>query len=286
MDKRIALLALGLLLPGCEEQKPADTGGAAECATIGDLGARSLKKWNQLNEAGPPEDAPVDAIAKHTVSLGKAALEIGEAFGKTAPKRTDLAESAAGVRMLGDLAGKKLEAFGQTIGDLAPRLSAIGDQEAAAGKESAAMGKDIARTVGCEKASKECADVTARLDDVKGAGSMMGFEHGAATARTRADALDGLAKAVEALPASPPLQKAREDMAKHARAAAVAFRAMAKAFDEAAPLKARLDTEREDASKAAMRFVQELDAASKLCAPKGAPTGSAPAGSAKPAASH
>jgi hypothetical protein len=274
-QKTAALLAAGIALAGCEPKR-ADTGGPAECTAIGELGERSLKKWTDVNEAAPAPNATLDAVAAHAGAMGKTAREIGEAFGKAAPKRTDLAESAQGVHMLGDLAGKKLETLGKSFGDLAARLPELGKLEGAANDEADALGRDVAKNVGCEKKSKECAAVTGALDALDHAGSPAGFSQGAVASRARADGLDALAKAVEGLPAAPPLQKAREETVKHARAAAAAFRALAKALEDAAPIETRLGNERESATSAALRFAQELTAASKLCTPtKGAASASA-----------
>ncbi|MFT3768131.1 MAG: hypothetical protein QM820_21990 [Minicystis sp.] len=208
--------------------------------------------------------------------------------------------------MLGDLSGKKLDALARTVRDFEARLPALTKGEGAANDAVDALGKDIAGAVGCSaEAAKDaaakpgagapgkpaeggCAAVIARLkelDDVRVPG---GFTQAAQAARARADTLDGLGQAVEGLPKAPAKQKAREETAHHAREAATAFRALAQALDGAAPLQQQLAKNREEAEEAMTRFTVELEAASKLCAPKAAGSASAsaaPPASAKPPAS-
>ncbi len=276
-----ALLALAA---GCEA-KPAEGGGAAaaaECGAARDRAERANKRWVELHAFTPPADAPLAVVAAHAESVGKAAQEIGADFAKSPPKRADLAESAQGVAMLGDLADKRLAALARTLRDLDGKLPGVSKVETAANDAAESLGRDIAKGVGCEKGGGACAEVIARANEIDHAAAPFGFEAAALASRARAESLDGLAKAVEALPPAPPKQKAREETVKRARDAASAFRALGKALDELVPFEARLGKERREADEAEQRFTLELEAAAAICAPKGAGS-AAPAGSASAA---
>jgi hypothetical protein len=282
---RRAGFALGVLAlaVGCEN-KPADTGGgAAECAAMRDRAERANKRWVDLVAFTPPPDAPLTVVAKHTESVAKAAQEIGADFAKSPPKRADLAESAQGVGMLGELTGKRLSALARTLSELDGKLPGVTKVEGAANEAAEGLGRDIAGSVGCDKPAGACTAVIERAKELDHAPAPIGFEAAALASRSRADTLSALAKAVEALPPAPPKQKAREEMVKHARAAADAFLALGKALDELTPFEARLGKERREADEAQLRFTLELEAAAALCAPKGA--GSASAASAAPTGS-
>jgi hypothetical protein len=302
MDKRASLViiaALFALAGGCDNRRAEEPGDrAADCGAVRDLGARSLKKWTDLGEASPAADAPLAETATHTAELARTAKDIGAAFKKSAPKRTDLAEAAEGARMLGDLAGKTLDAYAGTLRELDTILPALGKLEGAANEAaSSSLGDEVLASVGCaakartgdagpppKPSSKECGAVADVMTELERPAAPAGFVQAAQASRGRAEGLDALVKAVIALPPAPPKQTARDDEARRAREGAEAFRALAKALDAAAPLQERLGREREQAEEAAARFTAELQAASKLCPPAGAgsaaPTGSASAGAA------
>ena len=237
----LGAVCMALTFTGCQEKR-ADP-GAAECAKLTELAARSMKRWTAVNEASPAPEAPLGKVAENATELGKAAQEIGAAFAKDAPdarKRADLAESAEGVRMLGDLAGKRLQALGLLLGD--SRRAAPGARQAG-GRGERRLRRAGPRHRGEHRLREGRQGVrggrrgVAEIDRV---GLPSGFAAGAAASVARAGSMEGLARAVEAMPASPPKQKAREDVIRHARDAAAAFRALGKALDEAAPLEAHL----------------------------------------------
>jgi hypothetical protein len=290
------------LAAACDGKRAEDPGGpSADCAAERDLAARSLKKWTDLDADAPGPETPLAETASHTADLARTAKEIGAAFGKSRPKRADLAEAAAGVKMLGDLAGKRLEAFAGTLDALAKVMPALAKLEGAANEgASAALGDEALASVGCPTAAghvgggdagpprrpsiKECDAVAQRMDDLEHPPAPGGFVQAALASRARADGLEALAKAVTALPPAPPKQKARDEEVRRAREAEEAFRALAKALDADAPIEQRLGREREQAEEAATRFTTELRAATELCpAADGGPSASA-ARSAGPAA--
>jgi hypothetical protein len=280
----ISIAAVSLAIgAGCDKGGAPPAPATSECAAVRALGKRSADRWKDLNQKGPAADAPLVAGAEHAEGLAKAAREMGAEFGKLTPQRKDLAESVEGVRMLGDLAAQKLDALGKTVRELDAKIAPMEKIEGTANDAVDKLGKDIAADVGCGKGGPpECAAVTARVSELDGPRVPSGLAQAAQFAQVRADALEGLAKAIEALPAAPPKQKAREDAARNARAGAAAFHELSKVLASAAPPQERLDRERQEAGEAATRFMAELRAASEVC--QAAPAGSAsaaPAGSAK-----
>jgi len=271
---------------GCERAPAVDPAAGGDCPAVRALAERSLKRWLELVSNGPAPDAPLSAAAAHSDSLAKAAREIGAEFTKAAPRRADLAEAAEGARMLGDLAGQKLDALTITVRALDAKLAPLAKLEGAANDAVEGLGKDIAANVGCGKpvasppspepakpaAQPECAAVEARVHELDGVRVPTGFADAADAARGRADTLDELAKAVLALPAAPPKHKAREETARRGREGATAFRALATALAAAAPEQERLGKERQVAEEVASRLTAELSAASKLCGAQGAPS--------------
>jgi hypothetical protein len=282
-DGTMLILTVCALTAGCERAPAVDANAGGECRAVRALGERSLKRWMDVMNKGPAPDAPLSAAAEHTESLAKTAREIGAEFTKAAPKRADLAEAAEGARMLGDLAGQKLDALARTVRALEAGLAPLSKLEGTANDAVEGMGKDIAGNVGCGAgAPPACAAVQARVRELDNVRTPPGFAEAAKAARGRAATLDELAKAVEALPAAPPKQKAREETTRHAREGASAFRALADALAAAAPAQERVGKDKQEAEEAAMRLTAELEAASKLCGAKEAPASSA---SAAPAAS-
>ena len=258
-----ALSALGCARGGA----PAPAGDAgAECAVVRDLGKRSLARWTKVNEASPAPDAPIAEAATHTETVARTAREIGADFTKAAPTRRDLADTAEGVRMLGDLAGEKLAALAKAARELDTRLAPLTKLENAANDEVDKLGRDIGAGVGCAAANAPgCAEVIARAAELGSQRAPGGLGEASLAAKGRADTLDALARAVDALPAAPPKQSAREETARHARAGAEAFRALAKALGEAAPVQDRIGDERQAATEAVLRLTAELTAAGEVC---------------------
>jgi len=228
-----ASLSLGA---ACDRRGPAPVPAGSECAAVRALGKRSMERWKDLNQKGPAADAPLVAGAVHAEGLAKAAREIGAAFAELTPKRRDLAESVEGARMLGDLASQKLDALGRTVRELDAKIAPLEKIEGTANDAVEKLGKDVAADVGCGAGGPpECAAVTARVAELDGPRVPAGLAQAAQFASARADTLDGLAKAVDALAAAPPRQKARDDAARNARAGAAAFRELAKVLASAAP---------------------------------------------------
>lgn len=272
---RAAAIAVAALALGCETPKPAENN--TECATVRDLGKRSLERWMKHNGESPPQDAPISAAADHTASMAKTAREIGAEFAKAAPKRKELAETAEGAKMLGDLAADKLDVMARSVRDLGVKIELAQKLELAANDAIDKLGRDVIKEVGCDgPASPGCADVNARLADLGRPRAPSGFAEAALASKMRADILDAFAKAVEALPPAPPKQAARDDATKRARAASTAFRTLAQALADASIPQDRLALERQEASEAATRLTAELEAAAVLCGgklpPKPAPT--------------
>lgn len=270
-----AAIAVAACLFACETPKPAESN--TECAAVRDLGKRSLERWMKHNDAAPGQDAPISAAADHTAAMAKTAREIGAEFVKAAPKRKDLAETAEGAKMLGDLAGQKLEVMAGSVRELGVKIELAGKLETAANDAIDKLGRDVAKEVGCDgPPSPGCVDVTARLAELGRVRAPSGLAEASLAARARADTLDAFAKAVEALPPAPPKQAARDDAMKRARAAGDAFRALARALHEASIPQDRLALQRQEASEAATRLTAELEAAAVLCGgklpPKPAPT--------------
>jgi len=294
----LGTLALG---SGCDRPASLDAGRSdagqsdAGCAPVRELGKRALDRLVDINGKAPPPDAPLAAAAAHAESLAKATQEIGADFTRAAPRRRDLAESAEGVRMLGDLSAQKLSALARTVHDLDARLTPLTRQEGAANDAVDALGKDVAGAVGCDKAATAaCSAVVARVKELEGVRVPGGFAQAAKVAHARAETLDGLAQAVEALPAAPPRAKEREQTVQRARAAATAFRGLAEALGQVAPLQEKLGKDREQAEEAMTRLAAELEAASEACggpkaagsaaasaAPSAQPPAPPPTGSAK-----
>jgi hypothetical protein len=289
MGTRSALLAAALITlaaaAGCDRGAP--TGPVEGCRPVRDLGKKSLDRWVDLNGKGPAPDAPLAAAAAHSEALAKTARDIGADFTRAAPKRPDLAETAEGVRMLGDLAGQKLAALAATVRGLDERLAPLQKLESTANDAVDALGKDLTAAVGCgEGAPPACAPVAARLKELEDTRVPGGFGPAAKVARTRGETFGALAAAVEALPPAPPRAKVRGEKVRHARDAAAAFRGLADALEAATPFEQRLATAREQAEEAMTRFTVELTAASELCgggkpAASAAPATPAPSGSAR-----
>src|SRR5262245_38873710 len=128
-----AMIAIAVAAAGCEREKPPET--STECAAVRDLGKRSLERWMKHNDDAPGPDAPIAAAADHTAKMAAAAREIGDAFAKAAPKRKDLAETAEGAKMLGDLAGAKLDAMARTVRELGVKIEAMTKLENVANDE-------------------------------------------------------------------------------------------------------------------------------------------------------
>lgn len=275
-----AAIAIAMMSPGCEKPKPVDT--SAECAAVRDLGQRSIERWMKQNDDAPAENAPITAAADHTDRMAKTAREIGEAFAKAAPKQKNLADTAEGVKMMGALAGDKLAAMASTVRDLGAKIEVMAKVEGGANDAVEKLGRDIAKNVGCDSpVAPGCAEVEARVKELDRVRVPAGFEQASLAAKSRAEKLDDLAKAIEALPNVPAKQPAREDAVKNARAGAEAFRVLAKALLEAAVPQDRLSLTRQEASEAATRLTAELEAAATLCggklpAPKPASTGEPP----------
>ncbi|APR86152.1 Hypothetical protein A7982_11501 [Minicystis rosea] len=286
--------ALGMLFlsAGCERKNggPTPADDAAACAPVRDLAKRSLDRWLDLNNKGPDPNAPLAEAAAHAEALGKTAREIGADFKKAAPKRPDLADAAEGASMLGNLSGQKLDALARTVRDLDARIGSVTKLEGTANDAIDAIGKDIGANVGCGTgAPPACADVVAELKKLDNVRVPRGFAQAGQAARTRADTLDALAKAVDALPPAPPKAKSREETTRRAREAATAFRALGDALVAIAPLQERLANDRQDAEEAMTRLAVELEAGSNLCGTKPAGSASAsavPAPSAAPPANN
>lgn len=263
-----ALVALAAM-PACESKPAVDPGArAAACASARDIGARAHTRWTEAGKASPPEDAPLSAIAEHASALAKTAGEISGQFAPRSglPAQPDLAESAEGARMLGDLAARRLETLAATLRALDTKLPSLTQLESAANDATDKLGR--AEDLGCHDAKKPgCQAVLARMAELDHAAIPSGFAGAAQLSRTRGDTLAGLAQAITALPPAPAKQKPRDDAAKAADAAASALRALAAALTDAAPLQERLAKERQDAQEAVLRLSAELDAASKVCAP-------------------
>lgn len=271
---RTALLAWALaaaaagLVSGCQPPPAPDT-SAADCAAVRKRAEAGKKKWADLDEAGPPMDAPISAGAAHHEALAKAAKEIVAEFAKLTPRRQDLAEAVLGTKMLGELAAAKLGAMAATMRALDEKITPATKLEPAASGALAALDGEVPAAIGCggKTPPGACAPVLEKLGELQRARLPMGLVEAAQASRARGDALEAFADAVLALPAAPPAQKGREATAEKARAAARAFRELGPALEGAAPVQEKLLKERQDAVEASTRFYVELDAASRLCGP-------------------
>jgi hypothetical protein len=272
----LAAVAAGLF-SGCNPPPAPDT-GAADCAALRARAEAGKKKWADLDESGPPMDAPIAAGAAHHEALAKAAKEIVADFAKLAPRRKELAEAVEGTRMLGDLAAAKLGAMAATMRALDEKITPATKLEPAASAALASLDDEVPAAIGCggKKPPPTCEGALAQLAELQRARLPMGLVEAAQASRARGDALEAFAAAVLALPAAPPAQKGREATAEKARAAARAFRELAPALEGAAPVQERLLKERQDAVEASTRLYVELDAASQLCGPPAKPSASAP----------
>jgi hypothetical protein len=280
----LAALAASLIAAGAacggEPPAPPDT-SATDCAALRSRAEAGKKRWADLDEAGPPMDAPIAEGAAHHEAMAKTAKEIGADFAKLSPRRKDLAEAVEGAKMLGDLASGKLAAMAATMRELDAKITPATKLEPTANEALAKLDDKVPAEIGCggKAPPAPCAPVVAKLAELSRARLPMGLLEAARASRGRGDALEAFAAAVLALPAAPPAQKGREATAEKARAAARAYRELVPALEAAVPVQDKLLKERQEAVEASTRLYAEMEATSRLCGP----AAGASAASAKPA---
>jgi hypothetical protein len=275
----LAAALLSLSAAGCDHTPPPPK--SDECGPVRTKAVAARQRFLDLNAAAPAPDAALPAIAAHADLLAKTSRDIAGDLGALKPARADLAESAEGVRMLGDLSGRSFEALAATLHGLEGRLGRLTDLENAANDAAQGIGPEAAPGLGCAAGSKAggCDALDAALSAIDRRPSVpLGLADAARESQARAALLDAVAQATSALAAAPPKQKARDDLTQKAKAAAAAFHALGQALGEAAPLQEKLGAQQQEAETAAIRLVAEVDAAARLCgAPPVAPPSAAPA---------
>ena len=285
-----AIAAFTLLAAAGCDKKPgvaADPTASPECVDFRGHVDHAKQAIRTANKQLPP-DAPLEALVKNTEDLAKASKEVADDFAKTTPKRQDLADAATGISMLGGLANQKLVIFAETLRVFAGRVTTLQKLDAAAVDAMRGIDPNAAAAIGCADKSAPkapppgadagapeapkpppsgpCGPVVALLQELVKPPMPTGFADAAKIARGHADALETLAKDIEALPASPADKKAREDLAKRARDASVLVRATVQPLEETVPVEDHLPKDRQGAQEAAMRMAVEVESASKICA--------------------